>query len=69
MKIEKKLIEVETVTFDVEDVAVVEKALDIIIALVDKTREYSNYVTTVEEDDILDFAERIHRQYRDYINN
>lgn len=69
MKIEKKLVEVETVTFDEEDVAVVEKALDIIIALVDKALEYSDYDTTIEEDEILDLAERIYRQYRTYDNN
>ena len=74
MKIEKKLIEVETVIFEEEDVTIVKKAFDIIANLVGKISDIENcsdvyYDTTEEEDKILDFAESIHREYMSYEDN
>ena len=71
MKIEKKMVEIETVTFEEKDVAIVEEAFNIIATLVGKISDIENcsdvsYEATTEEDKILDMAERIHRQYVSY---
>lgn len=69
MKAEKKVIEIETVTFDEKDIAVVEEAFDIISNLVGKIQDemsYNDYEPTKEENKILEFAERIHREFLTY---
>lgn len=69
MKAEKKIIEIETVTFDEKDVTVVEEAFDIIANLVGKIQDemtYNDYEPTKEENKILEFAERIHREFLTY---
>ena len=69
MKVRKKVIEIETVAFEDEDIAVVENAFNIIANLVGKIQDemaFNDYETTAEENSILDFAERIHREYLTY---